>query len=151
MATPAKPAAAKPRRGSTLWLQGLACGALVTLATPTALLAGVLLVPTFVVALTDHAAGKAATRAVALYGLAGLTLPLTALWTGGHTMEQSIGLVTDPATLSIAWAGQAAGWLLAEAAPLAVRAVLEAKTVALTMKLRADRAALAADWDSDAG
>jgi hypothetical protein len=147
MAAPVK-SAGTPRRGSTLWLQGLACGALVTLATPTALLVGVLLVPTFVVGVTDRAAGKPVTRAVLLYGLAGLTLPLIGLWTGGHSMEQSVGLVTDPVTVAIAWAAQGAGWLLAEAAPLAVRAVLEANAVALTMKLRAERAALEADWDS---
>jgi hypothetical protein len=137
------------RRGSTLWMQGLACGALVTLATPTAVLAGVLLVPTFVVAAIDRADGKPVARAVLLYGLAGLALPLVGLWTGGHSMDQSIGLVTDPAVVAIAWAAQAAGWLTAELAPLAVRLLLDLKTAAHMAKLRNERAALAADWGTD--
>ena len=33
------------RPGSTLWIQGLVCGAVAAFATPTALLAGVLLAP----------------------------------------------------------------------------------------------------------
>jgi hypothetical protein len=147
MAAATKPAA---RRGSLRWLQGLACGLLAVLATPTALLAGVLLVPTFVVAAVDTADGKPVTRAVLLYGLAGLALPLVALWMGGHGMNQSIGLVTDPAMVATAWAAQAVGWLIAELAPVAVRTLLDLKAAAQTARLRAERDALAADWDTPA-
>jgi len=144
----ARNATAKPqRRGSSLWLLGLACGALATLATSTTLLAGVLLIPTVLVAALDRTPGKPVARAVLLYGLAGLALPLMDLWNGGRSMEQGWGLVTDPMVVATAWAAQAAGWLLAELAPLVVRILLDLKAVAQTAKLRSERTALAADWD----
>jgi len=143
----AKPAPA-PRRGSMPWLQGLACGALVTLATPTALLAGVLLVPTLIVFAVDRAPGRPVSRAVLLYGLAGLALPLGTLWSGGHSMDLSIALVTDPAAVALAWAAQGAGWLLTELVPLGIRLLLDTKAAAETAKLRSERAALTEEWDS---
>ena len=58
-----KPAtAAKPRQRSMIWLQGLLCGAMVTLATPTALLLGVLLGPALL-AIAAGSRARAAARA----------------------------------------------------------------------------------------
>src|ERR1041384_3722306 len=53
----AKDATQPPRQRSFVWLQGLLCGALATLATPTALLLGVLLAPAFLAIALDQAAG----------------------------------------------------------------------------------------------
>ncbi len=44
----------QPRQRSLVWLQGLLCGAMATLATPTALLLGVLLGPALLAILFDH-------------------------------------------------------------------------------------------------
>jgi hypothetical protein len=142
-------ATAKPRRrGSWLWLQGLVCGAVVTLSTPIALLAGVLLLPTLIVAALDQGEGRPVARAVMLCGLAGSALPMMALWNGGRGMDQSLSLVTDMGVVAVAWAAQGAGWLVAELAPLGVRLMLEAKVAAETLSLRSQRAKLAEDWDA---
>jgi hypothetical protein len=141
-------AAAPPRRGggSGRWLQGLVCGALVTLATPTALLGGVLLLPTIMVYLFDSADGRATMRAVLLFGLAGSVRPFLALWTGGHTLDTSMSLLSDLAVPVLAWSAQGAGWLLAQAIPLLVRMALEAQTRVELIRLRAERTKLVEAW-----
>ncbi len=53
----------KPRQHSLVWLQGLLCGAMVTLATPTALLLGVLLGPALLATAAGSRAGAADGRA----------------------------------------------------------------------------------------
>ena len=45
-----------------------------------------------------------------------------------------------------AWSAAAAGWLLAETAPIGVRAVLEALTLSRAARLRATRARLVQEW-----
>ena len=143
----AKPAVAG-RRGASVWFQGLACGALATLATPTALLAGMLLIPSFVVATLDRGAGKPVARAVLLCGLAASALPMADLWAGGYGMGQGVALATDPRVLAVAWAAQAAGWLMAALAPVLVRVLLDAHAGGEMARLRRERAALEADWAS---
>jgi len=141
-----KPGAAAARRGSGRWLQGLACGALLTLATPTALMAGVLLLPAVVVYLADDGEGRATLRAVLLFGLAGSLRPMLALWTGGHTVAIALSLLSDMAVPALAWSAQGAGWLLAQAIPVAIRVALDAQASVEIARIRAERAKLAQAW-----
>jgi hypothetical protein len=141
-----KAGTATRRRGSGPWLQGLVCGALATLATPTALLAGVLLLPAIIVYLIDDAEGRATLRTVLLFGLAASLRPMLGLWTGGHSMDISISLLSDVATPAVAWSAQGAGWLLAQAIPLLVRMALEGQAKIEIARLRAERAKLAETW-----
>jgi hypothetical protein len=138
--------AAAAKRGSGMWMQGLVCGALVTLATPTAILGGVLLLPTILVYLTDAAEGRATLRAVLLFGLAASLRPLLTLWSGGHTVDLSLSLLSDLATPVVAWSAQGAGWLLSQLIPLVVRVTLEAQMRLEVARLRAERAKLAEEW-----
>jgi hypothetical protein len=46
----------------------------------------------------------------------------------------------------VAWIAAAAGWLLAELAPVAVRAALEVLSISRQARLRAARAVLVEDW-----
>ena len=134
------------RRGSGPWIQGLVCGAVVTLATPTALLAGVLLLPSIIVYFVDSTDGRPALRAVLLFGLAASLRPLLALWTGGHTLEISMSLLSDLAAPALAWSAQGAGWLLSQVIPLLVRVTLEAQSRVEVSRMRAERAKLAEAW-----
>jgi hypothetical protein len=134
------------RRGSGLWLQGLICGALVTLATPTALLGGVLLLPSVLVYFFDDSEGRATLRAVLLFGLAGSVRPLLALWTGGHSIDTSLSLLSDVTVPVLAWSAQGAGWLLAQAIPLLIRVALEGQTKVEMARLRGERRKLAEAW-----
>jgi hypothetical protein len=85
-------------------------------------------------------------RAVLLFGLAASLRPLLALWTGGHSMEVSLSLLSDVATPVIAWSAQGGAWLLAQLTPLLVRLALEARSRVEVARLRAERARLAEDW-----
>jgi hypothetical protein len=134
------------RRGSGRWLQGLVCGAVVTLATPTALLGGVLLLPAIIVYFLEDDDGRPTVRAVLLFGLAGALRPMIALWSGGHTVAISMSLLSDIAVPALAWSAQGAGWLLAQLIPLLVRVTLEAHNRVEIAKLRAERGKLAKQW-----
>jgi hypothetical protein len=142
---PAAPKAAKPR--PTRWLQGLACGALVTLASPTALLAGVLLAPGLLALMLDPVAGKPTGRPVLLLGLAASAAPIGQLWRLGQSLDLALNLLSDPAVLATAWAAQAAGWLIVELAPLLIGVALEAAAKTHSARLRAARRRYEEDWD----
>lgn len=137
------------RQHSLVWLQGLLCGALVTLATPTALLLGVLLAPALVAVVFDHEPGRPRARSIALFGMAASVGSLRTLWMTGHSMAIAAALAGDARVVGIAWAAAAAGWLMAEILPIGVRAVLETLSIARAVRLRADRAKLVEEWGLD--
>jgi hypothetical protein len=139
---------ARTRPHSMIWLQGLLCGAIVTFAPPTALLMGILLGPTLLALLLDRQPGRPKARSVALFGMAASIEPLRSLWANGHTMSVVPSLL-GLRVVGMAWAAAAAGWLLAEVAPVAVRATLEALSVSRTVRLRALRARLTEEWGLD--
>jgi hypothetical protein len=144
--------AAAPQGGKASaigWMQGLACGGLVAVLPPTALLLGALLGPALAALFLDRQPGKPVARSVLLFALAASVRPIRMLWVAGHTMATSIVLATDPDIVGTAWAAAAAGWLLAELTPLAVRIVLEAISRAQATRLLAARAALAEEWGLD--
>lgn len=145
----AKSDAGQPRQHSLVWVQGLLCGALVTLATPTALLLGVLLGPAMIAVVLDSEPGRPTGRSVALFSMAASVAPLKALWTTGHTMRGALNLVGSLDLVATAWSAAAAGWLMAQILPIAMRTVLEALGTARSARLRAERAKLVADWGLD--
>jgi hypothetical protein len=132
-----------------VWLQGLLCGGIVTIAPPTALLMGVLLGPALVAFLLDRQAGRPKARSVALFAMAASVDPLRSLWASGHTVAAAAALLGDLHVVAAAWIAAAAGWLLAEAAPIAVRATLDALSASRTARLRTARARLAEEWGLD--
>jgi hypothetical protein len=147
-ASAGRPGASRPnRRGSLLWLQGLGCGLLLTLATPTALVAGVLLAPTVLALALDRAPGKPTARPLLLLGLAASVRPLATLWTTGHRMDVAMDVLGDSAILATAWVAQAIAWLAAELAPLFVVLAMEAAAAARAARLRAARRHYEEQWD----
>jgi hypothetical protein len=135
-----------PRQRSLVWLQGLLCGALATLATPTALLLAVLLGPALLAMLLDREPGKPTGRSVALFAMAASVDPLKTLWLAGHTLATATALLSNLKVLGSAWIASAAGWLLAQLLPIAVRTVLDALSIARSARLRAERAKLVEAW-----
>ena len=136
----------QPRQHSLIWLQGLLCGAVATLATPTALLLGVLLGPALLAILLDHEPGRPCARSIALCSMAAAVEPLRRLWTGGHSIATATILLGDVRVLATAWSAAAVGWLLVEITPIAVRAALETLSIARAARLRAERARLVEAW-----
>jgi hypothetical protein len=134
------------RQRSLTWLQGLLCGALATVATPTALLLGVLLAPVLVAVALDQEPGRPKARSIALFGMAASVAPLRTLWTSGHTLAMATTLLANLDIVGTAWSAAAAGWLLAELMPFAARAVIEALSIARKSRLEAERARLVQAW-----
>jgi hypothetical protein len=135
-----------PAQRSLIWLQGLVCGALVTVATPTALLVAGLLAPAAVAYYLDRVPGRPVVRTVLLFGLAGGIGALRTLWGTGHNVSVALALLGDPAALLPAWGAAAIGWLLAELAPLGVRLALEIACRTRISELRVARARYEAEW-----
>jgi hypothetical protein len=149
-AAPAPTTKPQPRQHSMVWLQGLLCGAMATLATPTALLLGVLLGPALLAVLLDHEPGRPRARSIALCSMAAAIDPLRTLWTAGHNIAIATALLSNVRVVGMAWSAAAAGWLLAEIIPIGVRAALEGVSVARASRLNAERAKLVETWGLDA-
>ena len=136
----AQAAVRKPERaGSTLWIQGLVCGAVAAFATPTALLAVVLLAPGLAGLAAERTQGRPVGRGMLLCGLAASVTPIRALWEDGHTLSGSLVLALDPPTVGLAWAAAGAGWLLSQLAPVVIRIALDAGSLSRAARLRAAR------------
>jgi hypothetical protein len=132
--------------GAAVWLQGLACGAAVTLATPSSVLAGLLLVPGIGAWLLEREPGRPSARVTLLCGAAAAAGPVVALWQAGQGVAGAVTAASDPAVLGGCWAAQAAGWLMAQLAPVLVRLALEGYAQASMLRLRAERARYEAEW-----
>jgi hypothetical protein len=76
----------KSRGASTIWLQGLLCGALAALAPPLALLVLVLLAPAAAAAMLEGEQGRPVARILLLFGLAASIGPARRLWGAGDTL-----------------------------------------------------------------
>ncbi|HUZ63318.1 MAG TPA: hypothetical protein VMU82_06365 [Acetobacteraceae bacterium] len=131
---------------SLIWLQGLLCGAVAAMATPVAVVLGILLAPGLAALALDRAPGKPAARAMLLFGMAATARPLLMLWRMGHSLGVALHLALSFPVLGLAWSAAGGGWLLSELIPLATALVLEAKTAADMRALRAVRARLEEDW-----
>jgi len=142
----AKPPRTGSKLGSLLWLQGLSCGALATLATPTAVVAGILLAPGLLSVVMDQAPGKPTARSVMLFGLAATVQPLATLWRTGHHMGTALDIAGDSTVLATAWAAQGGAWLLCELTPLIITLSIEAVSRSRAARLRAARAAYEEQW-----
>ncbi len=135
-----------PRQHSLVWLQGLACGAVVTLTPGIALLLGALLAPGLLALVLDREFGRPMARAVLLLGLATCITPVETWWTTGQTIRAALAVLSNLQVLGTAWSTAAAGWLLAELAPLVTRLVLDAMARSRTARLQSERAALVEAW-----
>jgi hypothetical protein len=131
---------------SFVWVQGLLCGALATLATPLAVLLAFLLAPGIIASFLDRSPGRPVARAVLLFGAAASVAPAKQLWEGGMSMPACIQIMTDPIVFGTAWAAAAAGWLGGEIAPIIVGMVLDASRKSRAAKLEAARAKYAEEW-----
>jgi hypothetical protein len=133
--------------GSWRWLQGLGCGALVTLAAPTALLGGVLLAPSVLAWVMDALPNRPVAKPILLFGLAAAAQPIATLWHLGHGMDVALALLDQPATLAACWAAQAGGWLAVELIPIGLTLVLDQIAQRQAARLRAARAVIMDEWD----
>lgn len=135
-----------PRRRSWLWLQGLACGAALSLATAPALLVVGLLLPGLAGYTMERTPGKPVSETMLLLGVATVFMPLRILWEGGHSMEACLNLIMDPWRLGLSWTAAGAGWFMAESAQMIAERYGELAARRELAALRKERDELAAEW-----
>ena len=135
------------RTASLFWLQGLVCGAVLTFATPTALVLGVVLAPSVLALALDREPGRPVARAVAMAEMAFTLGPLWRLWVGGHSMNVARDLLLDPATICPAWLAAACSWACCELFPVGLRVLADMRAARRRAVLTAEEAALRAEWD----
>lgn len=136
---------------SVVWLSGLACGVLAAIAPGIAAVGVSLLAPGVVALRLDREPGRPVARTVLTCGLACCVHPVITLWNTGQSFTTAMAIVTDPTIIGVAWSAAAAGWLLTQVIPLAVRVALEAVALARTTRLRAARSRIAEAWGLDVG
>jgi hypothetical protein len=132
--------------GSTTWLQGLACGAVVALATPCAVLGVLLLAPGIAALAADGEPGRPTGRATLLAGGAAAAGPLIELWQSGVGVGGALDAAANPRILLICWLVQAGAWLLSGILPLLIRLLLDARAAARAARLKAERTRYEEDW-----
>jgi hypothetical protein len=140
--------AVAPRRRSWLWLQGLACGAALSIATGPFILLAVLLAPGLVSYAIERGDSKPVSETMLLLGLATCFMPLRILWESGHSLDSCIALLSDPARTGLSWVAAGAGWLMEEAAQIIARHSSELGTRRLIAQLQKEKADLVAEWGS---
>ncbi|HXT82367.1 MAG TPA: hypothetical protein VN702_22585 [Acetobacteraceae bacterium] len=134
-------------RGSLLWLQGLACGAMVALAPMAAAAVAVLLTPSVLAVFLDRQPGRPVARAIFLCQAAACVAPVRAIWSGDHTAGVVSAVMSHPYEIGSAWCAAAGGWLLTQLLPIAVSAVMEAAAITRAAGLRRRRERIEAEWD----
>lgn len=113
--------AARPKPGGQrwfVWLGGLICGALITMAGPAMLLLGILLLPALLLLAVEIATGRPLARASLLLGLASAVRPVllfTAMAGAGYL---SVLPVASAGQIALSWSLQGLGWLACELFPL---------------------------------
>jgi hypothetical protein len=135
-----------PRRRSWLWMQGLACGAALAIATAPVILVAILLAPAVVGYMTEPTPGRPRSETMLLLGGATIFGPLRTLWATGHSMEACMALLGDPRYVVISWLAGASGWLLEEAAQIIARQISDLSTRQRIARLERERAELVAEW-----
>jgi hypothetical protein len=149
-AAAAKPAARKGGGGSlTLLLLGVVFGAVLTFATPTALLCCVLLAPAILVAVLDATPNKSMARVVFVAGAGFSFAPIWHLNTGGGTMAVALDMLSNPSILCPAWLAGACGWAVCECLPLLLRSAANRAAEIRIASLAAEAQKLREEWDLD--
>lgn len=144
-AEPALPASGS--RKSILWVQGLACGALLTFAAPTMLLIAVLFAPAAICLLAEPGPGRGLARAVALACGAASLAPLWHLWLAGGGMDQAIAALSDPRHVLLAWGAGASAWASCQVLPVILRSAWDLREAARARAMEAELGMYRETWD----
>jgi hypothetical protein len=143
MADPATPPRAK---ASMMWLQGLACGALLAFAPGMAVLLAVLLAPAIAAFAADMEPGRGTTRSVAVACAAGAVSPAWRLWPAGGRMESVLVLLSDPLTIVLAWGSGACAWALCQVAPAILQSVWSVRETVRAHRIEAEMKQIREEW-----
>lgn len=142
--------ASQPRAGGSLiWLQGAACGVVLTFAAPAALLGGTLLAPALMAWLVERERGQPVARAVLLFGGAVAVGPVWHLCLSGDSMAAALDMMSDPTIVAFAWTAAAFAWALCEVLPVLIERAGQFAEAARVAAWRAELKALETEWGEE--
>ncbi len=145
MAGARAPALRAPAAGWRWW-HGMLAGMLLMLSPGAAVLLTVLAAPVLLVLVADTTPGRAVTRTVMLFCIAGALVPLRSFLSMGHDMATAAELLATPGTLLLPWSAAGCGWLLDEACGLTATLISRRRSTSRQRSLEAELLALRAEW-----
>ena len=122
---------------------------LVVVALPLCLVLFVGLAPTLVCAMTDRHPKRYLLRTLAFLNLAGMVVPLAALWHAGFTVLGAATVLFDPYKWLWMYGTSALAWLLYLGAPPIARLVIDARAAQSAVAYEARAKALIDDWGEE--
>lgn len=135
-----------PRRRSWPWLQGLACGGAISVATAPVMLVLVLLAPGLMSHAVEQRTGKPVSETMILLGVATIFMPLRVLWESGHSIDAAMSILTNPYYLGLSWTAGCAGWLAETIGQIAAVQASELSNRQYVSALIRERSQLIEEW-----
>ena len=135
-----------PRARSWLWLQGLLCGAAISMVPATCLVIAALLAPAVLAMYSESTLKRPVGRAMIMMASAASIEPLRTLWQGGNSLEGAITIISNPSTLALAWLAAASAWVISEGVGLASSEIDTVRSRRKAVQLAAEREALELEW-----
>lgn len=143
------PGASASSHGAAMWMQGLACGALLTFETATALLLCVLMAPAIISAIAEPGPERSVTRAVALGCAAAALRPVWRLWLAGNRLEGALSILSQPVPLLLAWGAGACAWACCVVLPVVLKGAWDVSDATRVRSLEAELKHYREEWVLD--
>jgi hypothetical protein len=128
------------------WWHGVLGGMLLMLSPAAAILLLAFSAPALLAAVADTTPGRALTRTVILFSVAGAIGPMRAFFLAGHDLPTALGILTSPTTILLAWICAGFGWFLSEAFRLIATLVTNLRLAARKTALEATLKEVRTEW-----
>ena len=116
---------------------------------PTVLLLLFGMLPAIVAYIIDPSKHKTSTICVGAMNFAGVFPYLLSLWTGIHSIDVALGILTDIFALMVMYSAAAAGWMVFMAVPPVVGVLLNVMDGRRIAALRARQKRILKEWGKD--
>ena len=107
------------------------------------------MLPAIVAYVIDPSKHKTSTICVGAMNFAGVFPYLLSLWTGIHSINVALGILTDIFALMVMYSTAAAGWMVFMAVPPVVGALLNVRDGRRIAALRARQQRIVREWGRD--
>jgi len=107
------------------------------------------MLPAIVAYIVDPSKNKTSTICVGAMNFAGVFPYLLSLWTGIHSIDITLGILTDIFALMVMYSAAAAGWMVFMAVPPVVGVLMSGMDRRRIAALRARQKRIVKEWGKD--
>ncbi len=122
---------------------------MIIVALPTVLFLGFSMLPALVAGIIDRTDEKSATFCVGGFNFCGVFPYLLDLWFGDHSLNQSMGLLTDVYTLAVMYGAAGMGWMLYLSLPPVIASVIQVMSERRLEQLRKTQKTIIQEWGDE--